>query len=341
MKLSSFKIALATLALAAAAFAQDVVTVTAPLNNSYVDPTVQFVASAYSPYGVSGMTINVDSQNLYSTYSNKIDTLLTLPPGPHSVLVKAWDNKGNYFFTPLKITVWGQQQGYNFNSLQNTKWAQYSLLPPSYAICGWCSPNGPQLVLWHKQGVSNPSLSGSSMETYTTGNLPYSDGFWNNRLVGDGSPNPDYSHTLNPSLHHFTYDLWFYVQNPKVSQALEFDINQFVNGRSLIWGHECRLAGGYQWDIWSNPGQHWVPTGIPCNPIPNAWNHLIIEVERTSDNNLHYLSITLNGYKATTGKYDYSTATTWYGITVNYQQDGDYAQHAYSIWLDKVNFNAY
>jgi len=336
------KIALAAVALSAAAFAQDYVTVTAPTNNSYVNSIVQFVASAYSPYGVSGMTINVDSQNLYSTYSNKINTLLTLQPGPHSVLVKAWDNKGTYFYTPLKITVWGQQQqGHNFNNLQNTAWAQYSLLPPSYAICSWCSPNGPQLVLWHKQGVSNPSLSGSSMETYIGGDLPYSDGFWNNRLVGDGSPNPDYSHTLNPSLHHFTYDVWFYVQNPAVSQALEFDINQFVNGRSLIWGHECRLAGGYQWDTWDNRAQHWVPSGIPCHPNANAWNHLVLTVERTSDNNLHFISINLNGNVANINRYDYSTATNWYGITINYQQDGNYKQQPYSIWLDKVNFNAY
>ena len=31
--------------------------------------------------------------------------------------------------------------------------------------------------------------------------------------------------------------------------------------------------------------------------MSNAWNHLIIEVERTSDNKLHYKTITLNGNK--------------------------------------------
>jgi hypothetical protein len=75
--------------------------------------------------------------------------------------------------------------------------------------------------------------------------------------------------------------------------------------------------------------------------VANSWNHVIIEVERTSDNNLHYVAITLNGHRYTTGQYDHSTATNWYGITINYQQDGDYAQHGYSIWLDKLNFNAW
>jgi hypothetical protein len=26
-------------------------------------------------------------------------------------------------------------------------------------------------------------------------------------------------------------------------------------------------------------------------------------------------------------------------VTINYQQDGDYQQTAYSVWLDKLNFS--
>ena len=230
------------------------------------------------------------------------------------------------------------QQGTTAANLQSATWGQYSLLPPTYEICKTCTPDGPQLVLWMKQGVTSPSLTGSAMQTYSGGTLPYSDAFWNNRIVGNGAPIPDSNHTLNPTLHHFIYDVYFYIQDPSVSQALEFDINQFVNGRSLIWGHEGRIAGGHEWDIWHNSVGHWRPTGIPCNPTPNAWNHVVIEVERTSDDNLHFISITMNGSKATTDYYDTATPTNWYGVTINYQQDGDYAQHAYSVWLDKVNF---
>ena len=103
----------------------------------------------------------------------------------------------------------------------------------------------------------------------------------------------------------------------RYSQALEFDINQFVNGSSYIWGHECRIAGGNEWDIWDNSGQTWHPTRIPCNPLPNAWNHLVLQVQRTSDNQLLFQSITLNGVTSTLNYYENPTATTWYGITVN------------------------
>ena len=80
-----------------------------------------------------------------------------------------------------------------------------------------------------------------------------------------------------------------------LAQALEFDINQFFDSMGFIWGHECRVAGGNEWDVWDNVSQHWVPTGVSCYPKNNAWNHLTIQVERTSDNQLLYKTITLNG----------------------------------------------
>ena len=319
------------------------ISVAAPINNSNVDPTVQFVASASSPNGISKMTIAVDNQNVFSAASGAVNTSLTLGSGAHSVAVSAVDAKGNSATTPLQLNVWGAPGEQpppshpTFSDLQKANWTQYSLLPPKYEICTSCSPDGPELVVSFKQGVSSPSLTGASMQTYIAGNKPYSDGFWNTRLVGDFSPHPDSGRTLVPSIHHFIYDLYFYIQNPDVSQAVEFDINQFVNGKSHIWGHECRLKGGYEWDIWNNPAQKWSPTGIPCKPQANSWNHVTIEVERTSDDNLHYVSITMNGNKAMVDRYDTPTSTNWYGVTLNYQQDGDYAQHGYSVWLDKVN----
>lgn len=331
------------------------VTVAAPVNNSNVDPTVQFVASAASPNGVASMAISVDNQSVYNAAGSSVNTLVKMNPGPHAVTVTAVDSKGKTGSSALRVSVWGAPSAPSnpstpsspappappshpvFADLQKAHWTQYSLLPPSYAICGNCSPNGPQLVLSYKQGVSSPSMTGAAMQTYIAGDEPYSDGFWNTRVVGDFSPNPDSGHTLAPSIHHLIYDVYFYMQDPSISQAVEFDINQFVNGKSFIWGHECRLAGGHQWDTWNNPAQKWVPSGIPCNPQANAWNHLVIEVERTSDDHLHFVSITLNGNKSMVDRYDTPTATNWYGVTINYQQDGDYAQHAYSVWLDKVN----
>jgi hypothetical protein len=150
---------------------------------------------------------------------------------------------------------------------------------------------------------------------------------------------PDTGHTLVPTLHNFTYDVYFRGANLGLAEALEFDINQFFNNQGFIWGTECRVAGGNEWDIWDNINQHWVPTGVACNPVNNAWNHLTIQVQRTASNQLLYQTITLNGKTATLNKY-YSpgTAVGWYGVTVNYQQDGNRAQSPFSVYLDQLTF---
>ncbi len=318
------------------------VTVSAPQVNSTVSPTVQYVASASSscPSGVAAMGIYTAPGVLaYKTAGTQINTLLTLNPGVYHTVVEEWDKCGGASVAPVAITVGGGSGAGVFSNLhQQPGWAGYGLLPPQYNLCSTCSP---QITEAMTQNVPSPSLSGNSTRMDIGGDTVYSDGFWNNHLIGDFSTQgmPDSNHTIVPSLHNFTYDVYFYANDLGVSQALEFDINQFVGGNSYIWGHECRVAGGNEWDIWDNPGQTWHPTGIPCNPLPNAWNHLVLQVQRTSDNHLLFQSITLNGTTSVLNYYESPTATTWYGVSINYQQDGDYKQTPYSIWLDKLNFS--
>ena len=144
------------------------------------------------------------------------------------------------------------------------------------------------------QGVKSPSLSGSATQFNIGGTGPYWDVLFNNHLIGDQSSQglPDTNHTLVPSYHNFTYDVYFWGGNLQLSQAVEFDLNQFFDGMGFIWGHECRIAGGNEWDIWDNLNQRWVPTGIGCYPNSNAWNHLTIQVQRTSNNQVFYQSFT-------------------------------------------------
>jgi hypothetical protein len=121
---------------------------------------------------------------------------------------------------------------------------------------------------------------------------------------------------------------------------LEFDVSQYFNSLSLIWGHQCRIAGGHEWDVWNNLSNRWIATGIPCNPVNNAWNHVTLQMSRTSDNQLLYQSITLNGVTKTLNWYDSpnSVPSGWWGITLNFQLDGDYRQTPYNVYLDKLNF---
>jgi hypothetical protein len=321
------------------------VTVTTPKTNSTVASTVQYEASATSPCskGVSAMGIYTASGQLaYTTPGAQLNTTLTLNAGVYDTVVEEWDNCGGAATTPITITVGGGSTSGVFTNLhQKPGWTGYALLPPAYAICSSCKPTGPQATWSMTQNISSPSLSGDSTLMDIGGETDYSDILWNNHLIGNFSSQgmPDNNHTIIPNLYNFTYDVHFYVEDPSVSQALEFDINEFVNGYSFIWGHECRIAGGNEWDVWDDQSQAWHPTGVACYPLANAWNHLVLQVQRTSDNQLLFQSITLNGVTSTLNYYGSPTPTTWYGVTINYQQDGNYEQKPYSVWLDELNFS--
>lgn len=326
---------------------QSGVYVTSPANNSTVTSPVNFVATATTSCakGVAAMGIYTAPYVLvYVVKGAILNTNLVLSPGTYHSVVVEWDNCGGAATAPVTITVSGSGGGsgtfYNLHS--GGGWTGYALEPPSYEICYSCKPTGPETTWSMTQGITSPSVSGNSTQFNIGGATVYSDALWNNHLIGDFSSQglPDSNHTLVPSLHKFTYDVYFYGTNLELSQALEFDLNQFFDGQGYIWGHECRIAGGHEWDIWDNVNQKWSPTGIACKPLSNSWNHLVIEVQRTWDNQLMFQSITLNGVTSTLNRY-YApgSAPGWYGVTINYQMDGNYAQQPYTVWLDKLNFS--
>lgn len=320
-----------------AAFAT--VYVSSPGNNTSAQSPVHFVASATSSCskGVAAMGIYTAPYQLaYKVNGSSLNTSLTLGPGTYNTTVEEWDYCGGASTRPLTITVTGGNKV--FPSIQaDGGWNGYILLPPSYGICSGCSPKGPQTTWWTAQHISSPSLTGHAMEFDLGGSTPYSDVLWNVHLVGDGAPDLDTSRQIVPNIHNFIYDAYFYSPNLNPSQALEFDINQFTNGLSFIWGTECRIAGGNQWDIWDNVANKWVPTGIPCYPKSNQWNHVTIRASRTWDNKLFYQTITLNGQTHNVNAYYSPRSTSWYGVTVNYQMDGDYRQAPYNVYLDKFS----
>jgi hypothetical protein len=229
----------------------------------------------------------------------------------------------------------------SFSSLQHSGgWAQYGQIGPKFVDCAPSPCDGISFSM--TQNISSPSLSGEASEFNVGGSNSFGDALFNNHLIGpDSSQNlPDSNNTLVPSLHNFTYDVYFYGENLALSQALEFDINQFFDNNGYIWGHECRIAGGNEWDVWDNQNAAWKPTGVPCNPNSNAWNHLTIQVQRNSNDDLVYQSITLNGVTSNLNwTFPHGSASGWYGLTINYQMDGNDQQNPYNVYLDNLTFS--
>jgi hypothetical protein len=53
-----------------------------------------------------------------------------------------------------------------------------------------------------------------------------------------------------------------------------------------------------------------------------------------------YQSITLNGNTSTLNwTFPPGSANGWYGVTINYQMDGDENQDSYNVYLDQLTFS--
>jgi hypothetical protein len=321
------------------------VSVTSPANDSTVGSPVNFKATATTSCskGVSSMGIYTAPGVLaYVANGASLNYNLALNSGTYNTVVEEWDACGGAATTPVTITVSGGSSGSggSFSELQHSGgWASAGQRAPTFVDC---SPSPCDDITFSlTQNIKSPSMSGESTQYYVAGSEGYGDAFFNNHLIGNDSSQglPDTNHTLVPTLNNFTYDVYFYTTDLNASQAVEFDINQFFNNQGWIWGHQCTLAGANEWDIWDNVSAQWVPTGIACNPVANSWNHLTIQVERTSSNQLLYQTITLNGKTSTVNQYyNPGSAPGWYGVTINYQQDGDSAQTPYSVYLDELTF---
>lgn len=314
---------------------QSGVSVSSPANNSTVSSPASFVATATTSCskGVASMGIYVNNQLAYQVQGAKLNTQLALSGGSQKAVVQEWDNCGGAASTPVNITVGGTTlsaiQGYS-------GWNQWGELPPVYATCSPCSG-----VSWSMgQHSSAVSLSGNATKFTIGGTTPYADVLWSNPIMGQGSANlPDTGHTLMPNLHNFTYDAYVYVTNASITQSLEFDINMYLNGVGMEWGTECNHLADGVWDIWNNVEAKWVPTGAPCNLINNGWNHVTLQVQRESNNDLLYQTITMNGvtYNINQTVAPFAVPSGWYGMTVNYQMDGNYQMASNTTYLDNFN----
>ena len=314
---------------------------TSPANNSTVGPLVTFAATASTnscPQGISAMGIYVNSELVYTVNGAQLNTQLTLGSGPQYTTVKAWDYCGGAYDATANLTVVNTSNAKQLSNLQSaTGWDAWGEYPPIYAICTAPCPG----ITWSMdQHQTSPSLSGSSTRFLIGGTTPYSDVLWSNKLMGQGSTQnlADTGRTLIPNLHNFVLDADVDVTNATVTQALEFDVNMYLDGVGMEWGTECNHLNDGDWDIWDNVNAHWVSTGVAC-PVTNGWHHLTLQVQRESNNDLLYQSITWDGVTHNINQTyaPFEIPSGWYGLTMNYQMDGNYNQSQNITYLDNVN----
>lgn len=300
------------------------ITVSEPANGSTVGSPVRMVAS--SP-GAVAIKVYVDDQVAFSTGSASFDTYIAMAAGTRNIVVQSWDSSGVVRKQPLTISVGGGSStpattGNGFYDIdQLGGWEHCD-------SCAGIGGVGPQIPYSYTQGRWDPAMDGKSMEFWIGGDIPYSNALWWKQL------------TPKAGATNFVYDVYFYVKNPTASQALEFDVNQSVNGRKYIWGTECNVGETQTWRIWDTANARWVDSGAPCaRPSAYQWHHLVWEFRREGDAVL-FVSVTMDGQKQYINRQFWSK---WVGnveeLNVAFQMDGNYNQTDYSVWLDKITLN--
>jgi hypothetical protein len=319
------------------------VNLSTPANGTSLGSPVTVNANGGSANGISGWVVYVDERNVYQidNNSNSLSASVNIGSGSHTMYVRAWDRSNGQYGTSSRIsfsvggstssssndggTVTAGSSTYDIQTLDG--WGDCT-------VCAGAGGNGPSAdySMWRWQ--SDPSLDGKSSKFIVWGGAPYSDVLWWKSLSS--------SIGNTTAMHHFIYDTYFMVDNSNAVQSLEFDINQFVNGHSLIFGTQCNVLDGNNWDVWDNRNNQWVHTGVWCGaPVALQWHHVTVEVERASDGGdwLHYIAITLDGNKYYIDRWYPPAWSGWTGVTVNFQMDTDYAGHGYSTWLDKLTLS--
>jgi len=329
---NAIRLLIATLTLATASFAG--VTVSSPAPGSTAGSPVHFVASATSANPITAMRIYVDNVSAYLVSASKLDTSVTMSAGTHSVVVQAWDSTGAVFKTPLSLTVSGTTPSptptptpagfpappstavVKSNIDQMTGWA-------SCTVCAGANANGPVATYSMVENQASPSLDGASAKFSISGTTPYSDALWWKQLGAADSAT------------HLKYDVDFYITNPGVAQALEFDNNQSNGVHKFIYGTQCNIKGGH-WDVWGNAAGNWISTGIACSaPTAFLWHHLTWEFQRTSTNVI-FVGFTYDCVTHYVNRSYPARSSSVHEMNVAFQMDGDFAMHAYSTWLDRV-----
>ncbi|HYD16623.1 MAG TPA: hypothetical protein VEB03_01320, partial [Candidatus Nanoarchaeia archaeon] len=92
-----------------------------PSEGATVPSPVHVLAQATSSLPVTAMRIYVDSIQVYqNTNTNKLDTYLSLSPGPHFLVVQAWNSGGTLMRVTRNITVGSGSSGCELSTVPNT-----------------------------------------------------------------------------------------------------------------------------------------------------------------------------------------------------------------------------
>ncbi|HWR16035.1 MAG TPA: hypothetical protein VN577_14495 [Terriglobales bacterium] len=178
------------------------------------------------------------------------------------------------------------------------------------------------------QSISSPSLTGSAIEFHISSGTAWNTALWWKQVGG------------NDAITRYLYELSFYVADPGAGQALEFAVNQNASGWRYEYATQCDYRGSGTWRVWDHNSQRWYTSGKQCpEPVANQWNRMAWELERTSDNKVRFIAVTLNGQRSEVNMSFDAIPASGSGIDVAFQMDSISTPRPWSVWVDDIKLS--
>lgn len=280
---------------------------------SLISP-VHLQATAEDTSNVTGYVVYVDDVNVYRNFSPSIDAWIVLPPGNHSLYVKAWDSHSALATPQYRINITGfapptpPVHAYRISSIDNGTWT----VDNDPGVGGQCN-HGSIGSFW---STADPNTS----------NLPASDGMGQHFILTSGCTYDDSLFYRKYSKHperfsgltNFLWDFWFYIptstKNSSI-QALEHDLFQAVQlsdgVHEFMFGSQCNYITN-QWQVWLPHGGDlaWTDTGIsPCRTSSGSWHHATYFLQRVTSSGYQEIPKNFNPASDRNASLRYGTLT--------------------------------
>jgi hypothetical protein len=193
-----------------------------------------------------------------------------------------------------------------------------------WSSCTGCAGGGGEAVYSMHQHQASPAMDGSSAGFSLGGTKPFSHALFWRRMSSNGTAS------------NFVLDMYYYIDKPQNSQALEFAANQSVSNYWYKFSTQCNFNSG-EWRVWNSKGSAWVSTGIGCNrPPANTWQHVVFEYTR-SGGYANFISITVDGNKHYVNRsFSPQKQKSSNSVGIHFQLDGNATQSDYKVWTDCI-----
>jgi len=318
---------------------------------------IHLQATAEDAATITGYVVYVDSVNVFRNFSSSVDAWIALPPGAHTLYVKAWDPHSNKATQTYQVNVVGfapptpPVHARRILNIDNSTWT----LDNDPGVGGQCN-----------HGSIGPFPSNADPNT---SNLPSSDGNGQHFILTSGCKYDDtlfYRKYSNPpklaSQTNFLWDFWFYIPtttNSATIQAMEHDMFQAVQlsdgVHEFMFGSQCNYISN-QWQLWLPSGGNltWVNTGIsPCRFSTGAWHHATYFLQRVTSSgyqeipnvftpatdlnaNVRFGTLTIDGQTMYLGGVAWSTKPGWSPVLgVQHQLDSSMAGAIIEEYIDR------